>query len=233
MSGSAEHREWAQDVAAYVLGALADEEAGEFRRHLESCALCAAEVERLGAAAALLPLSVAQIDAPAHLRRRVLAAAVSERDGAPRGARTLAITVRSRFALIAAGGLAAGLVIGAFVLTPASQSTSVIRARVASASAWHSTVRPEAWLDRSGDSAELVVEHLPEPPDGEIYELWIERGGKPVATDALFEPRSSGRAEADVPGGLRGASAILVTAEPRGGTSVPTMAPLIAARLTD
>jgi hypothetical protein len=102
---------------------------------------------------------------------------------------------------------------------------------VASAATWSSNVQPVAWLRRSGDSAELVVAHMPQAPAGKVYELWIERAGRPRATDALFEPNSAGQAVAIVPGGVAGASAILVTAERRGGSQVPTMSPLIDAAL--
>ena len=43
-------------------------------------------------------------------------------------------------------------------------------------------------------------------------------------------PSSGGRATVAVPRSLRGASAVLVTAERLGGARVPTMAPLITAR---
>jgi hypothetical protein len=229
MSQSADHLARSDDAAAYVLGALDEAEAAEFLAHADACAICASELERLRATAAVLPLAAPQLEASRRLRRRVLAAA---RDTQPsRATARRRPQRRIQFQFAGAGGLAVGLAVGALVLAPGSQSTSVIRASVASASAWHSAGRPVAWLKRSGDHAVLVVEHLPQAGAGKVYELWIERRGRPVPTDALFEPNNSGRADADVPGGVAGASAVLVTAEPRGGTQVPTMAPLIDASL--
>jgi hypothetical protein len=232
MSQRPEHLPRSDDAAAYVLGALDEAEAAEFLEHTEDCAICASELERLRATAAVLPLAAPQLEAPRRLRRRVLAAA---RDTQPARATARRGPHRRRiqFQFAGAGGLAVGLAVGALVLAPGNPSTSVIRASVASASAWHSAGRPVAWLKRSGDRAELVVEHLPQAGAGEVYELWIERRGKPEPTDALFEATSSGRADANVPGGVAGASAVLVTVEPRGGTKVPTMAPLIDASLQD
>lgn len=233
MTVPADHSARSDDAAAYVLGALEGHEAAEFSAHVKSCPLCAAEVERLSAAAAVLPLAAPQLTAPAQLKRRVLTDATRERRARRQAGGYRPRRLRMRFELIGAGGLAAGLAIGALLLAPGGPGTSVIRAKVAGTSAWHSTLRPVAWVDRSGNDAELVVDDLPEAPAGKVYELWIERAGKPHPTDALFEPTSGGHAEAGVPGGVRGATAILVTAEPRGGSSVPTMSPLIDASLQD
>ena len=232
MSQPSEHLPRSDDAAAYVLGALDESEAAEFRAHADECAVCAVELERLRTTAAVLPLALPRLEAPRRLRRRVLAGARAEQAGRVRAPRR-ALRHHTRFQLAGAGGLAAGLAIGALVLAPSNPGTSVIRASVASASAWHTARRPVAWLKRSGDRAELVVEHLPQAGAGKVYELWIERSGRPEPTDALFEPTSSGRADANVPGGVAGASAVLVTAEPRGGSKVPSMAPLIAASLQD
>jgi hypothetical protein len=231
VSEPTEHLPRSDDAAAYLLGALEEHEAAEFRAHADSCAVCTAELRRLGRAAVLLPLAAPPLEPPARLRRRVVAAARAERGShaAPAGATWR--RAGRRFELAGAVGLAAGLAIGALVLGSAGQGTTVIPASVASVSFWHSNTRPVAWLKRTGEHAELVVEHLPQAPHGMLYELWIERRGTSEPTDALFEPTSSGWADAVVPGGVAGASAVLVTAEPRGGTKVPTMAPLIDANL--
>jgi hypothetical protein len=231
MSESSDHLARSDDAAAYLLGSLDEHEAAAFRAHADSCPLCTAELERLGGAAGMLALAPPQVEAPTRLRRRVLAAARAEQR--PVNARSLPRRRFARFELVGAGGLVVGLAIGAMLLGSSGPETTTIRASVASVSFWHAMRRPEAWLKRSGDRAELLVEHLPQAPAGQVYELWIERNGKPEPTDALFEPTSSGRADAAVPGGVAGASAVLVTAEPRGGTKVPTMAPLIDAVLSD
>jgi anti-sigma-K factor RskA len=233
MTRSSEHAPRSDDAAAYLLGALDAEEAAEFRAHSDSCAVCTAELERLGAPAAMLALAAPQLDAPARLRRRVVSAARAERRAPAREPRRQPRAWARRLELVGAGGLAVGLAIGAFVIGAASPGTTVIRARVASVSFWRGAMRPVAWLERSGSHAELVVDHLPQAPYGKVYEIWIERGGKPRPTDALFQPTSSGHADANVPGGVAGAAAVLVTAEPRGGTKAPTMAPLIDAVLRD
>jgi hypothetical protein len=80
-----------------------------------------------------------------------------------------------------------------------------------------------AHLRRLGARAELIVAGMREPPPGQVYELWIERPGQaPQPTDALFTVTSAGDGTVEVPGGLRGVSDVMVTREPRGGSSTPT-----------
>jgi hypothetical protein len=82
----------------------------------------------------------------------------------------------------------------------------------------------------SGGQARLVFARLPRLPAKLIYEMWLKRGkSAPVPAGALFAD-SSGSVE--VPGGLHGVQAVLVTAEPRpSGTRTPTRAPIIVVRV--
>ena len=117
------------------------------------------------------------------------------------------------------------------MIAPGSASTRTVTAAVAPASSWHAAHAPTATLRTTGNAGVLVVHGLPAPPSGKIYEVWVERAGKALPTDALFDASSAGGATVAVPGSLRGASAVLVTAERLGGARVPTMAPLITATL--
>jgi hypothetical protein len=87
-----------------------------------------------------------------------------------------------------------------------------------------------AELRLTGDRGELIVEHLPAPPPGRIYEVWLQRARHaPAPTSALFSVTAAGTGDVDVPGSLRGVSRVLVTQEPAGGSRVPTTAPVIVA----
>ena len=84
----------------------------------------------------------------------------------------------------------------------------------------------EAQLRISHNQAELVVSHLPPPPAGRIYEVWLKRGStSPAPTSALFSVTADGAATVDVPGDLHGVSQVLVTQEPAGGSRVSTHSP--------
>ena len=85
----------------------------------------------------------------------------------------------------------------------------------------------------AGDNAKLVVGGLAAPPEGRIYQVWLNRdnGTAPEPTEALFSVRK-GRASVDVPGNLKGVKQVLVTDEPLGGSEVPTRQPIIAASMS-
>ncbi|HEV3092979.1 MAG TPA: anti-sigma factor [Solirubrobacteraceae bacterium] len=217
------------DAAAYVLGALKDEEVETFRRHLATCAVCRDEVAALQMVADALPLAVPQLPVPRRLRRRVMSGVRNE----SKIARAAAARHRSRLTLarrVAAvgGALAvAAAIVGAVVLTSGGSSGArLVQASVA-APAGSAVVR------LTGVHAELIVAHMPQPPAGKIYEVWLERDGRsPSPTSALFGVTSTGAGAVDVPGDLHGVSEVLVTPEPLGGSLVPTHAPVIVAHLS-
>jgi hypothetical protein len=107
-------------------------------------------------------------------------------------------------------------------LSPGGSGTRTIQASTGSAE-----------LQIAGGRADLIVHRLPTLPAGRIYEMWVQRGNAtPTPTGTLFAVTSSGTAAVGVPGGVSGVSAVMVTQEPAGGTSAPTTAPVIVARLT-
>jgi hypothetical protein len=97
-----------------------------------------------------------------------------------------------------------------------------------------SDTAPAVSLRRIGQGGELDISGLPEPPIGEVYEIWLARSGRPPQpTDALFTVTSTGSAAVEIPGKLRGLNAVMVTAEPIGGSSSPTSAPVLRVALAD
>lgn len=220
-----ENPDCGQDAAAYVLGALEPDEADEFRRHLEQCAVCRDEVSSLRHVVDALPMAAPQYPLPRGLRRRVLGTARRTPRQAPPSAR--ASPSRSRMVVpvrAIAGGLAA--VIVAVVVALALTSGGSPGPRVIQASTGNAELRI------AGGQGELIVRALPQPPAGQIYEVWLARPNRPFTpTSALFGVTTGGQAYVGIPGDLNGVSEILVTPEPAGGTKVPTHAPVIVARL--
>jgi hypothetical protein len=133
-----------------------------------------------------------------------------------------------RAPLVAAiGTLAAAALAAVVTLGSAGPTPRAIPAQIAFASP-----RAHAVLRELGDRGELVVSGMPPPPSGEIYEVWVKRAGKaPAPTDALFTVTTRGGASVDVPGSLGGASELLVSAEPLGGSRRLTGPVLIRASL--
>jgi anti-sigma factor RsiW len=229
---TSETHDCGHDLAAYALGALEPPEAEEFRRHLDSCAVCRDEVAAFSQVVDALPMAAPPQRVPRALRRRIMRDVRADpRHRARRAGRFWPAWERlvSRPAL--ASGLAAALValaiFGGIELGSAgSGPTRVIRAVVAG-------MPGSAELRIAGGRADLIVTRLPPPPAGRIYEVWVKRGQQPPApTRALFSVTASGAADVGVPGNLRGVTTIMVTQEPAGGSLVPTHPPVIVARLT-
>jgi anti-sigma-K factor RskA len=220
------------NAAPYVLGALTEQESVDFVSHMESCAVCREEVAALQVVAANLPAAAPQMSVPPEVKRRVMATVHEEarlrRGGEPERARDSSRAPRFtwRPALLVAS-LVAILALAVIVLPGGGggASTRVISAQVTPQAA-------SASLRVSGPHAELDIAGMPVLPADRVYEVWIKRNGVAEATDALFNVTSAGNASVDVPGDLAGAQAVMVTAEPLGGSQVPTGKPVIVANLT-
>jgi anti-sigma-K factor RskA len=221
------------NAAAYVLGALSDDEGRAFRSHLQSCAVCREEVAALSVVADALPAAAPQLTAPSELKRRVMAAV---REEAPRVSPSpsrapdrrpfAALRLRLRPALAGLALAAAVIALAVIAFAPGGGSgVRVIRADVLSP-------RATVLLRLGGGRAELSIAGLPQSAPGRVYEVWLKSAGRPRPTDVLFTVTSAGDATVGVPGSLSGVSEVLVTSERRGGSSVPTRAPVIVAHLS-
>lgn len=221
-----------ENAAPYVLGALSESEHEAFVDHLRGCSSCREEVAALQSVANALPAAVPQLQAPDRLRGRVIATVHAEAELRNAGAARTAVPRRSRRQprwRMALGGLAATAALVAIVLLavrPGSGSpTRVYRAEVPAAPGASATLRV-----RDGHGT-LQIARLPRTAPGHVYEVWLKRSGKPLPTDALFTVSSAGSATVAVPGNLSGVRIVMVTAEPDGGSSAPTSAPVIVANV--
>jgi anti-sigma-K factor RskA len=228
-----ERSDCGHDAAAYVLGALESEEATAFRRHMVGCVVCRDEVAALQGVADALPMAAPRTGAPPSIKRRLMTevrADAKRRRRAPdrRWTRARPVWPALGRPAMAAGALLAAfaLALGAFELGSGSSPPQLVRATVVGGTG-------NAVLRLSGGHAELAMEHIPAPPPGRIYEVWVKRGTQPPSpTSALFDVTRSGAGAVDVPGNLHGVSEVLVTPEPLGGSLVPTRAPVIVAQIS-
>ena len=78
-----DHNELRELTGAYALGILTDDERVALENHLRDCRSCADEVRESIEATSALAVGVKQIDPPASLRGRVLAAATASREPRP------------------------------------------------------------------------------------------------------------------------------------------------------
>jgi anti-sigma-K factor RskA len=232
-----EHDAMRDAAGAWVLGALDEEETWSFRAHLEVCAACRDEVERLRVAADALPVTAPPVEPPPELKQRLMAiveaeardarkpAAQPRREGAMRGW-LRGLTARPAFAAAAAallllvgGGLGVALSGGGEDSQTVALTVDSTKLRGASAE-----------LVRSGDATQVRVRDMPQPPRGRVYQVWIKKPGSAPAPDAVFTVDREGRGAVGVIGDVEGAEAVLVTDEPQGGSQVPSRQPVVQGR---
>lgn len=236
------------DAGAYVLRALSDPERVAFAEHLQSCAICRTEVEELQVVADQLPMAAPQLVPPPDMRRRIMSIVESEaallRAAGPEAdvpvpARDQRPTrLRDRVwwpSLSVAPGFAAALAtvlllvgVGAGVLLSGEDGPGPVRTLQA-AEAPQGTRASIALQD---GRATLVVRDMPAAPTGRVYQVWLRRGDTPEPTHTLFTVPRDGRAEVKIDEGVDGVQEILVTAEPSGGSTIPTSAPILRATLS-
>jgi hypothetical protein len=226
-----DHATYMDEVGAYLLGALTDAERSAFERHLETCPECRHELERLRPAAELLPRSVDQVEPPPSLKRSLMEVvereAASQRSRRPLGERLLD-KLRPVRPLVAAGALAVAALIGFGVAQlGGGDEGRTLQANV------NESVLPKASgrLEVEGDGqAILEVRGMPSPGGGRVYQAWVQRDGM-VDPQPTFEVGADGTGAVAVPEDVSDAQAVLLTREPRGGSSAPSEKPILTVEL--
>lgn len=235
------------DAAAYALGALDDRELDGFRRHLETCSVCEAEVKSFARLIDVLPMSAPQYPASRALRRRVMADVRTDarrqraaREFSPSrpvvglgtggllgGRRLSRLAGSPRRAGLAGGAVALALVLVAILIGTGASGPAKPATRVVSASVGSGQVVI------NGQHGELIVHRLAQVSAAQTYEVWEKRAdGSVQPTSALFNTSATGASAINVPGSLRGVREILVTKEKSGGAAVPSGKPVVVARLS-
>jgi anti-sigma-K factor RskA len=85
---------------------------------------------------------------------------------------------------------------------------------------------------RKGDSGVLRLANLDRLPGDRVLEAWVQRDGDVTPVRGLFVPDRDGRATTVLPN-LQGVEAVRVTAEPSGGSLVPTSAPMVTVTMPE
>jgi len=227
MTGDQAHRDQAESVGAYALGALPSLEAQVFERHLMSCELCQEELQRLTEAVEALPRSVTPLEPPPSLKAslmEVVNADVSRARPARERRRFSLPRLRPAIAFAAAG---VACVLAGFAVSELANDDG--SARTLSAQVDESRLGGgSASLSVPEDGGSVLrVDGLPEPGRDRVYQVWVERDGE-VEPVSIFDVDAAGDGAAAVPGSLEGVGAVLVTREPRGGSRQPTEMPVVS-----
>jgi anti-sigma-K factor RskA len=227
------HDHWREEIAAYLLDSLEPGEAAGLERHLEGCVECRTELEWLRPAIQALPESVERVALAPALRARLMEEVRADARRSPAADGTIGkegfwsrigvggglglrpIAVFASVALVVAA--VAGYAIGGGAGSGAGTSTIVsghapgVTARVVS----------------NGDSGTLRLANVREIPSDKVLQAWVQREGQVVSAHSLFVADRNGTATAPIPD-MHGVEAVMVTAEPRGGSPQPTSEPIVS-----
>lgn len=221
-----EHEARRDELAAYLLGALEPGEAAAIEQHLAGCEECRAELEWLQPAVQVLPESVERVEPPAELRARIMGEIEADGVGAAKSSPARRRGRRLSFGLRPAAALAA------LALLVAMVAGYAIRDDNGGGGSEDTTVKvgeaPGVTVEmvREGDSGTLRLANLrPLPPD-KVLQAWVRRGERIESAKTLFVPNPDGTATAVIDQ-MNGVSAVMVTAEPRGGSEQPTSEPIV------
>jgi anti-sigma-K factor RskA len=242
-------REAVHSIAGlYALDALDDAERDRFERHLRGCASCQDEVRGCTAVAAALAEAVTEVP-PAGLRDQVLAAAGTRQLSSTVSLRRAGRGVRKtrpapgsqwlpRLALAAgAAGLAASAVLGGVTVAARhGQSAAQDQAQAIAAVLSAPDARLVSAPTSAGGSATVVASvrqgkivftssGLRPLSGSRVYQVWFI--GRTTRSAGLVPAAISGRTAPVVASGLAAGDKIGVTAEPAGGSSAPTTAPVV------
>ncbi len=219
-----EHDRIRDGLAAYALGALDSAEAAELERHLAGCEECRSELEWLRPAVQLLPESVERVEPPQQLRERLLEQARAEARQPDRRASGLRDPRSRGWGLRPLAGLATLLIVAAVAAyaigggSGGSGSTTVAAGHAPGVT---------AEMVSDGGSGTLHLAHLRQLPPDEVLQAWIQRGERVESAKMLFVPNPDGTASATIDD-MDGVTTVMVTAEPRGGSTQPTSPPIVS-----
>jgi anti-sigma-K factor RskA len=225
---------------AYAVDAVSAEERAEFEQHLATCAPCRDEVDSLRATAARLGDTLAAPpsgSAPSAWVRDAVLAGIAEIRPLPPvgepGQPGNVVPLRRRWLtqLVAAAAVVAALGAGAVVWHPWEETSqiSLTDQVLAAPDATRHTATvdgADVTLVRSASLGQAVVlsSDLGLPPEGKVYELWLQNPAGDMVPAGLL-PRDPSQKYL-LSGDARSATAAGITLEPAGGSEAPTTEPL-------
>lgn len=226
---TADHERMEALLAPYMLGACDEEERGRVAAHLRACWSCRADRRRLAQAVAVVPLAADEVRPPERLRARIVAAA-AERPAAP----ILTLTVhedrtgrrrrpfRLWWAAVATLTLAVmaatswDVVLHQALNAPPERFAMVGTGSMAGASGTVAVYRRQ-------DLTVVTLTGLPQPPAGQVYEVWLVGASGRPSPGGVFTPAADGTARVVIDRSPSDVRAVNVTPE-RGpaGARAPT-----------
>jgi len=221
MSGS-DHKQWSEDLAAYMLGALEPGEAAGFERHLEDCELCQREVRWFEPAVHMLPESVERQQPPPQLRAALMAEVRADAPPQARPAKRRSWSWFARPAMAFAVLLVAVAVVAGYEIGKGGSGDSGSPTVLSTSE--HGI---EVKMVQEGDGGTLRLANLHQLPPHKVLEAWVRREGTIEPVPALLVPDRKGQAETTI-ADMKGVDTVMVTEEPQGGSDSPTGEPIVS-----
>lgn len=222
-------------IPAYALDILDEAETKLVRDHLQTCTYCQDELRAYQRVVEDLPLAVAEVEPPAHLKEKILQQARGAKNASPPSAnRSWWQELKERlFFRSPAWGLVSLvliLVLGAsnlFLWQRLNRLESESRQALATVMLTGTELTPGATglmiISRDGEHGSLVVDGLPLLDDSQQYQVWLIRNGQ-RASGGVFSVYDEGYGvlKLDAPEPLDSYQAVGITIEPAGGSPGPT-----------
>jgi hypothetical protein len=234
-------------AGAYALDALAEPDRVRFERHIAGCEACRQEAGSLRETAGRLA-TVSAVPPPPHVREQVLAEAARTRQQPPLTVDALAgsgvggrgVRWRApRMAVAIAGGciLVALVLGGLFIHTQQRLSVEQAHNRAIATilnapdatimSAKAATVGSATVVMSHRDRAlVLTTAMLPALPAGQRYQVWL-MGPRRTRPEGMLPAQHRGMTAPVVVSGVAAGDLVGLTAEPAGGSAVPSSAPVL------
>lgn len=229
---STDHTDIHDLLAAVALGVATPDEKARVEAAVAVDTELAVELAGLRAASDTLALNVPQVDPPPSLKTRLMDEVRAEAPASrPQPARR---RDRRRFSFLrpapwpafaAVAAAAVGLLVWNISLQSSPDPASEVRSIAVRGTDAAPDIRGRAPFVADEDTAVVSLASLPSLDEGEGYELWVIRDGRPVS--AGFLSMGGGREAVIAVSGVRGAEALAVTPEPLTNTTAPT-APIVA-----
>lgn len=245
------HDPWLEHAELYAAGALDGNELADFEAHVaQGCPACEGQLKHINEALTLLPRSLPQVSPPAAVRAALLER-VARQASAVSPSITLRPRLRNPVGWWPVGAWAcAALAVGLSVRLAGRErairqlqgTLSMLERRLAEQDAKMNSlvssttclVQLDALPNMPAAQAKLLwnpatrkgllmTEGLPQPSEGNMYELWALSGGEPMPA-GLFTVDQQGRAQLHLSSLPEGKTfdTFAVTLEPAGGLPKPS-----------
>jgi anti-sigma-K factor RskA len=220
---------------AYALNALSPEEAEQFRKHLDECAVCQQEVRELQRAAASMGASESVLP-PAHLKVDVMRAVDRTPQLPPYSGSNVISVPRHRwgrmfFLAAAAFVLVVGGAVGISQLTGDDEQQAtlaegvvqVFEAPDANTATMETANGGTISVATSPALGQMAVDtdELPPLDEQHVYQLWAIHNGA-TASVGVLEPDRGASMDMPTPD-----TEVAITVEPAGGSTQPTTEPIM------